>query len=301
MIPVLPMPAAIAALQAALRAGLEPEADPPRSVVPVRHGQLLLMPADWDGYTGVKLASVAPGNSGNGLPRIQGTYLLLDAGTLSPLGTLDGIALTAVRTAAVSAVAADLLAGADAARLVVFGSGPQARSHVAALRAVRPIREVIVVARDAAKAEAFAAECARDGLAARTGTASAVAHADLIACCTTARTPLFDGATLNPRATVVAVGSHEPEAREVDDVVMGQCAVVVETRTVALREAGDVMQAVDAGALDPAELIELSALAKGAATLPPGPRIFKSVGMAWEDLVVAAASYEASRENHRGR
>lgn len=159
----LPMPAAITAVREALRAGLDPEADPARAVVPVEHGQLLLMPAQWGRYAGVKLATVAPANLDLGLPRIQGAYLLLDGSTLTPLAVLDGFALTSIRTAAVSAVAADQLAEPDAQRLVVFGSGPQGRSHLTALRAIRRIRQVVVVGRDAGRASAFAAHLAGEG------------------------------------------------------------------------------------------------------------------------------------------
>jgi len=297
----LPMPAAISALRSALRAGLDPEADPPRSVVPVRHGQLLLMPAEWGGYAGVKLASVAPANPAAGRPRVQGSYLLMDAGTLAPLAVLDGIALTVIRTAAVSALAVAQLAEPDAARLLVFGAGPQARGHVAALRAVRPVREVVVVSRNQDRAAAFAAECADGGLDARVGTAAEVAGADLVACCTTAREPLFDGAALRPSATVVAIGSHEPDAREVDSTTVCRATVVVEARSAALREAGDVIAPVRAGLIEPAGLIGLAELVRD--EVPPAagrPRLFKSVGMAWEDLVIAASSYNkashASRE-----
>ncbi|HJP73700.1 MAG TPA: ornithine cyclodeaminase family protein [Pseudonocardiaceae bacterium] len=283
----LPMPTAIAAIRAALLDGLDPAADPPRSVVPVRHGQLLLMPAQWGGFAGVKVASVAPGNPRVGLPRIQGNYLLLDGPTLTPVALLDGGALTAIRTAAVSAVAVDALSEPDSASLVVFGSGPQARSHVEAIRAVRPIERVSVVGRDGARAAAFAASC--DG---RVGTAADVATADIVACCTTARTPLFDGTLVRGHTTVVAVGSHEPDAAEVDAATVAGSVVVVEAVETALREAGDVVQAVTAGLLDPATLIDLATAVREPVDRSR-PRLFKSVGMAWEDLVLAAAAYQA--------
>ena len=285
----LPMPAAIDAVRTALAGGLDPAADPARAVVPVDHGQLLIMPAQWGDHAGVKVASVAPGNPALGLPRIQGSYLLLDGPTLAPLAILDGIALTAIRTAAVSAVAADALAEPDAAHLVVFGSGPQARSHVTAFRAIRPVSRITVVGRDAGRTKEFAAWC--DG---RVGTAADVASADLVACCTTARTPLFDGTLLPRHATVVAVGSHEPDAVEVDAATVTAGTVVVEARETALREAGDVVQPVAAGLLDTATLVELAAVVRGRAVPRDRPRLFKSVGMAWEDLVVAAAAYPAA-------
>jgi len=286
VIPVLGARAAVEALRSALRDGLDPEADPARSVVPVSHGQLLLMPAEWGRYAGVKIATVAPDNPAAGRPRIQGTYLLLDAATLSPLTTLDGPALTAVRTAAVSALAVDVLAPAAASKLVVFGTGPQARSHIAAIRAVRPVSSVVVVGRSASPA--FASEV--DG---RVGTAADVASADVVVCATTARTPLFDGTLLPADATVVAVGSHEPDAREVDDAVVGGSTVVVEARSAALREAGEAVQAVASGVLAPSTLVGLADVVRGTVAVEPGrPVLFKSVGMAWEDLVVAASSWE---------
>lgn len=289
----LPMPVAIAALRDALAAGLDPEADPPRTRVPVRRGELLLMPAEANGYAGVKLASVAPDNPAVGRPRIQGAYLLLDGETLTPRAVLDGVALTAVRTAAVSAVAVDALAPADAHRLVVFGAGPQAYSHVAALRAIRPVRQVVVVGRDPGRAAALAEACAADGLHARTGGVADVADADLVACCTTAREPLFDGTLLGRYATVAAVGSHTPDARELDDAAVTGSTVVVESRAAALREAGDLIGPVRDGRLDADTFVNLAELVTGTRVVGRDrPSVFKSVGMAWQDLVVAASCFE---------
>lgn len=282
---------AIDALRSSLLSGLDPGSCPPRSVIPVTNGQLLLMPAEWGAYIGVKVVSAAPANSLRGLPRIQGSYLLLDSETLSPLAVMDGIALTSVRTAAVSAVAADALAVPGAATLLIFGTGPQARAHLEALRCIRPIRDVVVIGRDTDRARAFA-----DAVGGRVGTAREVAHADIVVCCTTARAPLFDGFLLSAWATVVAIGSHEPDAREVDETTVGRSTVVVETVSVALREAGDVIQAIRAGAIDPGALVDLAALVRGGHEIcAERPRLFKGVGMAWEDLVVAATHYEAAK------
>ncbi|MFJ9413617.1 ornithine cyclodeaminase family protein [Streptomyces sp. NPDC101227] len=296
----LPMAAAIDALRAALRSGTDPESDPPRTIVPVEHGQLLLMPAHRNRYAGVKIATVAPDNPAAGLPRVQGQYLLFDAPTLAPLALLDGIALTTVRTAAVSALAADMLAAPDARHLVVFGTGPQAHRHLEALRVVRPLTRVTVVGRTPANVGRFVEAARRDtGLDVGPGDPSAVATADLVACCTTARTPLFDGTLLMPHATVMAVGSHERGSREVDSATVRGCTVVVESRSAAVREAGDLIPDLDSGHLDRESLVPLADLATGAATADPArPRLFKSVGMAWEDLAVAGAAYEAAEEEH---
>lgn len=280
---------AVAAIDAALLAGLDPAAGSPRSIVDVQNGQLLLMPAEGAGFTGVKLASVAPGNPDRGLERIQAVYLLMDADTLTPRALIDGTAVTTLRTPSVSAVAADHLAEPGAAELVVFGSGPQAWGHVQALRAVRRLDRVTIVARNASRAEALAARLRGEGLRAAAGHASAVESATLIVCATTASEPVFDGSLVRDDACVIAVGSHEPTMRELDSALMARSQVVVEDRATALREPGDVIVPVAEGVLDAAALVPLAELVTGRA-LPDRsrPRVFKSVGQGWQDLVVAA-------------
>jgi ornithine cyclodeaminase len=114
-----------------------------------------------------------------------------------------------------------------------------------------------------------------------------VARADVICCCTTAREPLFDGARVADHAAVVAIGSHEPEAREVDDALVARATVVVESSSSALREAGDVILAVRSGVIDPGDLIPLRDLVRGERSpAAAAPRLFKSTGMAWEDAVI---------------
>ncbi len=280
--------AAIDALEAALAGGLDPEAGPVRSVADVPGGQILSMPAAAGRYAGVKLVTVAPGNADRDLPRVQGVYLLLDGTTLSPVALLDGIALTALRTPAVSAVAVRHLADADARRLLVFGTGVQAWGHVEAVRAVRPVEHVDVVGRRAQRVAGFVARCHGAGLTAAAATPDDVGTADIVCCCTTARVPLFAGDRLAPHATVVAVGTHEPDAREVDEHLVRRATTVVEARSAARREAGDIVLA------GPVEVATLAELVRGEVPVAPDrPRLFKSVGMAWEDLVVAAAAYDA--------
>jgi ornithine cyclodeaminase/alanine dehydrogenase-like protein (mu-crystallin family) len=224
------------------------------------------MPSAVPGHAVVKLVTVG------GDPRVQGVCVVFDGVTLAPVALVDGIALTNLRTAAVSALAVRRLAVPRARRLLVFGRGPQAHAHVAALRAVRPIEHV-------------------DRLGRHHGDVAAlVAAADVICCATTARTPLFDGALVADHATVVAIGSHEPGARETDDALAARATVVVESRASALREAGDVIGALRGGALAEGSLVTLSELVAGGAEPAPGrPRLFKSTGMSWEDGVVAVA------------
>jgi ornithine cyclodeaminase/alanine dehydrogenase-like protein (mu-crystallin family) len=286
---LLPMIDAIDALEAALLAGLDPAADPPRTVAETRHGQLLLMPAETPDRAGVKIVSVVPDNAERGLPRIQGIYVLFDAETLTPVAFLDGIAITSLRTPAMSAVAVRHLAPTDVARLVVFGTGPQAWGHVAAMHAVRPLVEVVVVGRTPTSEQSFVDRLAEAGLRGSIGTPDAVADADLVVCATTSGDSLFDGRLVRDTACVAAVGSHEPHRRELDAVLMGRATVVVEDVSTALREAGDVVLAIAEGALEASGLVAIAELATGkAAVAATRPSVYKSVGMAWQDLVIAA-------------
>nr|WP_202524315.1 ornithine cyclodeaminase family protein [Kitasatospora sp. SID7827] len=286
---------AVDALERTLLDGLDVEGCPARANIRVPAGELLLMPAATAEFTGVKIAGVAPANPAVGLPRITGSYLLLDGPTLQPAALLDGVALTSLRTPAVTALALRALAGPDARHLVVFGAGPQALGHVEALKAVLPgLAEVTVVARRPGPAAELVERAAALGLAARAGGPEAVADADLVVCCTTARTPLFDGRLVPDRAVVAAVGSHEPEAREVDAELVGRADLFVEARQVALREAGDLLMA----GVGADRLANLAELVTGKAEVRHDrPRFFKSVGMAWQDLAVAAAQYLAERQN----
>jgi ornithine cyclodeaminase len=264
----LPPAAAADAVEAALRGGLDPEGEPPRTVLAAGAGQLLVMPSVAAGPPVVKLVTVG------GEPRVQGVVAVFDPDTLAPAALVDGIALTNLRTAAVSAVAVRHLAPPGARRLLVFGAGPQARAHVAALRADRTVDQVDLVGRDRRGVDV-------DRL---------VAAADLICCCTTARTPLFDGALVGEGATVVAIGAHEADARETDDALVGRATVVVESRSSALREAGDIVSSIASGALEAGNLRTLAELVRGEVAVDPArPRFFKSTGMSWEDAVVASA------------
>lgn len=295
---------AVEAIQRALRDGLDPAGDAPRGVVPVEHGHLLIMPSEGLGFVGTKIASVAPNNPTRSLPRIQASYLLMDAATLAPVALLDGSALTTRRTAAVSGAAVDALAPRHAARLLVFGSGPQAKAHIETIRALRPIEHVVVAARDPYKSEGLAAWVVEQGMQARISQAmaigSALPEADIVVTATSADEPLFDGSLVRPGALVLAIGSHEPDVRELDGTLLGRSTVIVEEREAALREAGDVVQAVAEGSLDPDALIGLRELVRGEVTpAADRPIVFKSVGMAWEDLVIAVEAFQRPGDRAR--
>lgn len=295
----LSMGRAIRALQATLESGFDPQDDAPRTIVDVDAGQLLLMPGRVGPLVGQKLATVAPGNPARGLARIQGLYILIDGETLTPTAIIDGTELTALRTPAVSAAVAGLVAAQDAARLVVFGTGPQGVRHVEAMRAIRPIEHVRFVGRDPERAARAVAAASAPGLDVAAGSPDDLAEADVVVCATTARTPVasFDG--LGDHAVVVAVGSHEADARELPGDLLGRSHVIVESRDVALTEAGDVIQAIDEGQLADTELLTFHDVFGGRIPASDRPRIVKTCGMGWQDLVVAHAATTRDDEGAR--
>ena len=287
---------AVRAITDALRGGLDPALDPPRVRVELSTGQFLLMPSETAatpsadgavGAAGVKVVTVAPDNPARGLPRIQAAYLLFDRNTLALLAVLDGTALTTLRTSAVS-VAAILARLPDRPlRMAVVGAGPQATGHVAALAAMRRLEQTTYVVRDPSRTRLDAARLGSPPAE------HALSTADVVVCATSARTPVFDSALLHDEVVVVAVGSHEPDARELDAALLGRGTVVVEDVATALREAGDVVMAITEGALRAEQLIPMNAVITGTTHPPTGrPMVFKSVGMSWQDLVIAMAVHD---------
>lgn len=247
------------------------------------------MPSTLGPWVGVKVASVAPLNPSRNLPRIQAVYMLMDAETLTPRLLIDGSVLTLLRTPATTAVACDRLAATDASSLVVFGSGPQAVEHVIALRAIRPLEEIRLVGRTPARTRLALEELDSRGVAAQLGTADDVRSADIVVCATSAAEPLFDHLLVRDGACVAAMGSHESDRRELPGQLLGRSLVVVEDRHAALREAGDVVIAVQEGQLSPDSLSELAPLVRGDVTRRTDrPNVFKGTGMSWQDLAVVS-------------
>jgi ornithine cyclodeaminase len=289
----------------------------PRSVMTTGAGDLLLMPAESSDYVGVKLATVAPGNTARSLPRIQAVYQLFDAATLSPLACFDATAITALRTAAVTAVAVDALSPPGQTRLVVFGTSIQAESHVACLAEVRPLESVVVAGRDPVRSAALARRLVAAGHdacwastadAPRSGSSvdgdedrgrfvplpEALIAADVITTCTSAAEPLFEADLAGPRAVVAAIGSHSPDARELEGAVLAGARIVVEDRDAAWREYGDLILARAEGAISESDIAgDLAHCVRERWGPAPRRTVFKSAGMAWEDLAVARAVYEA--------
>ena len=258
---------------------------PVRSVLHVaeHNGWFGLMPAVYGRFMGAKLVTVYPGNTHRKLHTHQAIIHLFSSSTGQPLAVMDGRLITEMRTAAVSAIATNLLAPAGAKSLAILGSGVQARSHFHALRRIRPFTDVRVWSPTPENAKRFADEIEAAAVA---SAEAAVTGADVIVTVTGASEPILRRDWLKSGAYVNAVGAVGPTRRELDSETM-QAAVVVESREAARIESGDILLA---GAAIYAELGELLA---GEKQLPPGRIVFKSLGIAIEDIAAAQLVYEA--------
>jgi thiomorpholine-carboxylate dehydrogenase len=237
-----------------------------------------LMPAIYEDVMGAKLVTVFPKNAGTQLGTHQAIIQLFSAKTGEPLATLDGRVITAWRTAAVSALATQILAPPYARVLTILGSGVQARTHLAALKRVRNFAEVRIWSRTPEHAARFAKETGAEPRALE----DAVRGADVICTVTHSSEAFVRGEWLKPRVHINAVGAVGLVARELDDSVMDQAAVIVEQRAAAVVESAEII-----GSASPicAELGELLAQAK---PLPTAPKtIYKSLGVAIEDVSAA--------------
>jgi ornithine cyclodeaminase/alanine dehydrogenase-like protein (mu-crystallin family) len=300
----LPLAPLIDALRALFVAGGEV---PPRHVHAIAQadaepaGHVLLMPAWQPGaQLGVKIVSVFPGNAAHGLPSVHGVYLLLDARTGVPLAQIDGSELTMRRTVAVSALAASLLARADASRLLIVGAGRIASLVADAMACVRPIARVTVWNHRAAGAQALAERLRAHGIDASAvdDLGRAVADADIVSCATLATQPLIEGRWLRPGTHVDLVGAFTPEMRESDSECLRRARVFVDHEE-ALTKAGDLVQAAADGAFTAAQLQgTLAQLCRGersARSAASDSTLFKSVGSALQDLAAAQLVWNAPR------
>jgi len=252
------------------------------AVMPVIHGDVM----------GVKAVTFFPGNSGLGLPTHMAVVELLSRSTGQPLAIMDGRLITEMRTAAVSAVALDALAPAGVSSLGILGAGVQARSHLKALRLVRPaLNDIRIWSRTRESADRLAAETrAATGIAVRSAEIDDAASAQVVLTVTTSPEPVLCGRWLRPDALILAVGAVGATRRELDDEAVQTSWIVAESRNASEREAGDI---VLSGARVQCEIGEILA-SPAAFSVPRGRRIlFKSVGMAIEDLVAAHLVWQA--------
>ncbi|MBL0928581.1 MAG: ornithine cyclodeaminase family protein [Alphaproteobacteria bacterium] len=292
------------ALIEALRRGFQREtASPPRPhyTIPVpgeADATLLLMPA-WtaSAFIGIKTVSVFPGNGARGLPAVNAHYLLIDARNGRPVANFDAGELTARRTAAVSALASTYLSRPDARRLLVMGTGRLAPMLAAAHASVRPLDTIAIWGRDPNKAAAVAKKLRDSGLdaVATTDPEADAKRADIVSCATLARAPLVRGAWLKPGSHLDLVGAFTPEMREADDEALTRASVHVDTRAGAMKEAGEIVQAIASGALRAedirGDLFDLTGGKVVGRTTPDEITAFKSVGCSLVDLVAAELAF----------
>jgi ornithine cyclodeaminase/alanine dehydrogenase-like protein (mu-crystallin family) len=282
---VLSYPQLIPAMERALAAFSAGEVlQPVRSMITIEEAQRFLgvMPAVTRDGMGAKLVCFYPKNAAAGLPTHTASIALFDPETGRPLAFLDGRLITEMRTAAVSAVASQLLARPEASVLGILGSGVQARSHLEALRLVRAFRDIRVWS--PRNARAFAKQF---GIRAAPSAEEAVRGADVVVVATTSQTPVLSGAWLSPGTHINAVGAPRPTWRELDDDVLRKARIYVESREAATRESGDVIAAGQVVA----EIGEVVTGAKRGRESAGEITLFKSVGVAIEDVVSADLVY----------
>jgi thiomorpholine-carboxylate dehydrogenase len=262
---------------------------PVRSVITVDPpgGFFGMMPARTLDGLGIKLVTFYPRNAERGIPTHMATIFLVDPETGAPLAVMDGTFITEMRTAAVSAAATKLLLSPEAKILAILGSGVQARSHVEALRLVRQFEEVRVWSPTTAHAERFANEIGAKAMSAE----KAVRDADIVVTATNSKTAVLNGSWLKLGCHVNAVGACRPDWRELNDEAMAK-VVFVDSREAAMKESGDVILS---GVKIYAELGEVLA-----GKVPPRANettIFKSLGMAVEDIAAAMLVYRSATKN----
>jgi alanine dehydrogenase len=301
---LLPMAACIELMRTTMIAVSEGRARvPPRTVLGVSSGGLL---GNMPGYLaepecfGVKLLSLFPGNPAAGLSSHLGLVLLFEPKHGLPVAMLDAAELTAIRTAAVSALATQLLARADAGDLAILGSGEQARSHLEAMQVVRPLLRIRIWSRTTAHAEGFAVAQSKPHapkIEVAASAEAAVRGADLICTVTGSPEPILRGDWIAPGAHLNVVGASRIAASEIDTAAVAKSRCFVDLRQSAELEAGELRRALDAGAITPDHVLgEIGEVAKGTVAgrrTPQDITLFKSLGISPEDL--AAAHYVLQR------
>ena len=313
VVQLLPMKECIAIMREALIKLASGEVHQPlRTIVrpPDAAGVMGLMPSyvggDQAAY-GLKTVCVFPGNPAKGKDAHQGAVLLFSAETGELLALVNASAITAIRTAAVSGVATDLLARDDASDLAIIGAGVQARTHLKAIAEVRPLKRCRVASRNITHARRLAEEMSGSvpfAIEPVETVAKALAGADLVATVTNSKEPVVHREWISPGVHLNVVGSSTPHAREVDTATIADSALFVDRRESTLNEAGDYLFAMREGAIGPehirAELGEVLTGKKPGRTSSQEVTLFKSLGLAVEDLAAANYLYQKARETNAG-
>jgi len=279
---------------------------PLRVALETEGGVSLFMPAAIrsQGTAGAKVVSVNPGNADLGLPAIHAVVLALDPVTGRALALMDGTWLTALRTGAVGGLAADLLARDDASVVTVFGAGVQARTQLEAVRCVRDIQEVRIVALSLDEAQAFADEVENVTVRAVEDPAAALAGADIVVTATNSSAPVFDGNLVEAGTHITGIGSYTLDTREVDTALICRARVFVDDREGAMAEAGDIVGPIRSGDVTEAVILaEIGEVASGrhpGRTSPDDITFFKSVGHAVQDVAVSSRVLEVAEAEGLG-
>lgn len=293
----------LAAIEEAFRTRYPHALIPLRTQMRLAEGVFLMMPCydRKDRALGMKLITVLD-TPPTPEQKIQATYLVLDPATGEPVASMPAAYLTAVRTAAASAVATKYLAREDVRVLGIFGTGRQARSHLRVLRLVRNFERFLVSGVDHGQSVEFAEEMARElGAPVEAVYSRACAsESDVLCTCTTSKIPLFDGHLLRPGTHVNCIGAFQPNTREVDSVTVLRSRVVVDTYEGAFAEAGDLLIPLNEGVITRnhilADLHEVVARKKTVRRNPQEITLFKSVGVALEDLAAAEIVVAATKK-----
>jgi len=308
----LPMPEAIEAMRAAFsQLACGTVQMPIRSHIDVAEyeGTALFMPsyAQCFGNLGVKIVNIFGANARRNLPRIQALVCLFDGATGTPKAVLDGTSLTALRTGAASGVATDLLARSSASNVAILGAGVQGRTQLEAMLAVRPIDSVKVYDPLPGVAQAFAIEMStRLGVDIQVASTpqAAITGADVVCTATISRTPVFDDTDVPSGAHVNAVGSYKPDVQEIPAETMRRARIVVDQRESALSETGDLIVPLRQGLIAETDIhAELGEILIGKAvgrTSDNLVTLFKSVGLAIQDLAAAALALERAEAQGLG-
>jgi ornithine cyclodeaminase/alanine dehydrogenase-like protein (mu-crystallin family) len=302
---LLPMTECIDVMAEALSALARGEMHQPLRMVvkpPEASGAIAMMPAYRSGADpmfGLKAICVFPENAAKGKDAHQGGVLLFSGDTGEPLALMNASAITAIRTAAVSAVATRLLAREDACDLAIIGAGVQARTHLTAMACVRPLKRARIASRNFEHAQQFARAVQQQFpfvIEAVERAEDAVRDADIIVTVTTSREPVLRREWIAPGAHINAIGTYSPTARELDTATMVAATLFVDRRESALNEAGDYLLPAREGAIGPehirAEMGEILIGSASGRSTPEEITVFKSLGLAIEDLAAAAYLYE---------
>ena len=285
---------------------------PLRTIIrpPDARGLLGLMPAYRSGERGVfgmKAICVFPGNPALGKDAHQGAVMLFSRETGELMALMNASEITAIRTAAVSAVATRILARKDAHELGIIGAGVQARTHLKALADVRSITSARVACRNIHHAHEFVREMQPHvsfPIKAVGSNEQAVRDADLVVTATSSQEPVINKDWISPGAHVNAIGTHSPSSRERDGATMAAAKIFVDRRESALNEAGDYLLAAKDGLINAesivAEIGEIFIGTKSGRTSPEEITLFKSLGLAIEDVACAEYLYNKTREENRG-